>query len=96
MATSMAQRLRGLFGRGGFEGVLVLCPCNDIHTFGMRKAIDVAFVAEDGTVLESYKEVRPCRRLRCPSARATLERFSREGSWFEEGERVDVQSCCFS
>ncbi len=44
-------RARGLLGREGIEGVLVLRPCRNVHTFGMRFAIDVCFCDRDGRVL---------------------------------------------
>ena len=44
-------RARGLLGRDGIDGVLVLRPCRNVHTFGMRFAIDVCFCDAHGTVL---------------------------------------------
>lgn len=44
-------RARGLLGRDGIEGVLVLRPCRNVHTFGMRFAIDVCFCDADGRAL---------------------------------------------
>lgn len=90
IACTLWQRLRGLFGRDGFTGELLLLPCDDVHTFGMRRAIDVAFLAGGGTVLEVHRSVSPRRRLRCRGAGATLERFARDGPWLEPGERVDL------
>lgn len=91
MACSALDRLRGLLGRDSFAGALLLAPCNDIHTFGMKRAIDVAFIARDGTVVESHRNVGARRRLRCRLATATLERFSEPGSWFEQGDRVELK-----
>ena len=91
IASSVTQRLRGLFGRRGFSGTLLLDPCSDVHTFGMREPIDVAFIADDGKVLEVFRYVGPRRRLRCRDARATLERFSRDGPWLRPGERIALK-----
>ena len=88
IACTMRSRLLGLFGRPGFDGVLLLVPCHDIHTFGMQKPLDVAFVAADGTVLESHREVAPCHRLKNREAVATLERFAADGRWFALGDRI--------
>jgi uncharacterized membrane protein (UPF0127 family) len=44
-------RSRGLLGRDGLDGALLLEPAKQVHTFRMRFAIDVAFVAKDGRVL---------------------------------------------
>ena len=88
IACTMRSRLLGLFGRPGFEGILLLVPCHDIHTFGMSHPIDVAFVAADGTVIESHRGVEPCRRLKNREAAATLERFAADDSWFAPGDRI--------
>ena len=91
IACSTWSRLRGLLGRKRFDGVLLLMPCNDVHTFGMKAPIDIAFVEQDGFVAESHCGVGPCRRLRCKAAIATLERFSDEAPWFEQGDRVEFK-----
>ncbi|HEV7524733.1 MAG TPA: DUF192 domain-containing protein [Acidimicrobiia bacterium] len=51
IAGSRSQRTRGLMGRDDFEGALVLRPCRQVHTFGMRFPIDVAFCDRAGVVL---------------------------------------------
>ena len=47
LATSLAKRMRGLLLSRPDEGALLLLPCADVHTVGMGRRIDVAFV--DGT-----------------------------------------------
>lgn len=96
VANTLCSRLRGLFGRNGFDGELLLVPCNDVHTFGMSRAIDVAFVASDGAVLEAYRNVAPNRRMRNGKATATVERFSCGGAWYEPGDWIQhgVHSHC--
>ena len=51
----VARRLRakGLMGREDLEGVMVLRPCRQVHTFGMRFPIDVAFCDRYGFVLHA-------------------------------------------
>jgi uncharacterized membrane protein (UPF0127 family) len=44
-------RARGLLGRDGVDGVMLLRPCRNVHTFGMRFPIDAAFCDRDGRVL---------------------------------------------
>ena len=99
LATTLWERLRGMKRLGRFEGVLVLVRCNDVHTFGMKAALDIAFVSAEGKVLSSFCDVPKRRRLRCPDASYTLERYSIDAPWFEKGETValcpmndDVQS----
>ncbi len=90
VACSLYARLKGLLGRDSFEGALLLVPCNDIHTFGMRAALDVAFVGADGEVLKSFREIGPKRRLRCRQAVATIERFASARPWYEQGDYVGL------
>jgi uncharacterized protein len=73
VADSLAARFRGLRGRDGVEGALLLRPCRSVHTFGMRFPIDVAFCRrrDDETfVVLSAIEMRPWRMGR-PRLRAT-------------------------
>ena len=51
VAASHRARSRGLLGRDGIEGALLLPGARQVHTFRMRFAIDVAHLARDGTVL---------------------------------------------
>lgn len=44
MAASFQDRARGLLGRSGYDGVLVLPRTRAVHTFGMRFPLDVAFL----------------------------------------------------
>lgn len=90
LAVSLGSRLRGLLARDSGGEVLLLAPCRDVHTFGMRHAIDVAFVDAAGVVREAHREVPPGRRLRCRAAMVAFERLSGEGPWFREGDRIEV------
>jgi hypothetical protein len=63
-ALDSQSRRRGLLGRDAFDrgSAIVIAPCSAIHTFFMRFAIDVVFVARDGKVLKTYTAV-PRRRI---------------------------------
>lgn len=90
LALTRRARLRGLlFRKPGFPP-MVLAPCNDVHTWGMTRPIDVAFLDRDGRVIESHVHVGPRRRLRCKSAVATVERFSTGGGWVMPGEKTGI------
>ena len=94
-ALSAAQRARGLIAQRGFKGVLLLAPCRDVHTVGMKAPIDVAFVDQDGVVLEAHRAVGPFRRLKNRKASFVLERFSQgHGSWVAAGDRVVLSGIC--
>jgi uncharacterized membrane protein (UPF0127 family) len=53
VAVTRRQRRKGLIGRDEVEGVLVLRPCRQVHSIGMRFPIDVAFCDRDGFVLHT-------------------------------------------
>jgi uncharacterized membrane protein (UPF0127 family) len=93
LAIGIMSRLRGLLDSAICnEGeVLVLVPCKSIHTFGMREAIDVAFVNRQGRVLRAAQELPPNRFLSCRGASCVLER--RGGSvnaWFKVGDVIGL------
>ena len=91
LAVGFGARVRGLLGAKRSKGIVMLAPCNDVHTFGMAELIDIAFLDERGRVLESYRAVGPRRRIRCRKAVAVLERFSvNDPPWFSAGEHVEM------
>jgi uncharacterized membrane protein (UPF0127 family) len=68
-------RKRGLLGRTGLESdtALILAPCNAVHMFFMRFAIDVAFVSRKGDVVKVVKNLRPWRLAVAWRAHAAVE-----------------------
>lgn len=91
LATSLPSRMKGLLFTPQGDDVMVLVPCHDIHTFGMRYALDVAFIDAAGVVRKAERDVMPNRRLRDAGSVAVLERraIPRE-VWFDEGEQVSL------
>jgi len=61
-------RRRGLLGRDGIEGALLITPARSVHTIGMRFPIDVAWCDHDLTVLRVARMSR--HRMSRPVARA--------------------------
>jgi hypothetical protein len=55
LAVDSRSRRQGLLGRDRLDpgAALIIAPCSSIHTFFMRFAIDVIFVARDGRVLKT-------------------------------------------
>jgi uncharacterized membrane protein (UPF0127 family) len=51
LAATRRERARGLLGRRSYEGALIFRKVRQVHTVGMRFAIDVAFCDGHGTVL---------------------------------------------
>ncbi|KOG91478.1 hypothetical protein ADK38_02975, partial [Streptomyces varsoviensis] len=60
IAASYRARTRGLLGRDGIGGALLLTPATSVHTFRMRFPIDVAYLDRDLTVL-AVRTMRPGR-----------------------------------
>ena len=73
VADTRATRRRGLLGRDGIAGVLVLRPARAVHTLGMRFDLDVAYLDGDGRVLDLHTMRR--QRIGLPRwrARSVLE-----------------------
>ena len=86
-------RTRGLLGRDGVDGALLLRPARSVHTLGMRFPIDVAFCDEALVVLRTAT-MAPNRISRVVRrSRAVVEV---EAGAFEEwdlgvGDRLEVQ-----
>ncbi|MBD0711398.1 MULTISPECIES: DUF192 domain-containing protein [unclassified Streptomyces] len=93
VAASYRARRRGLLGRDGIAGALLIVRTNSVHTFGMRFAIDVAYL--DGSFrVRSVVTMRPGRLgMVRPRARHVLEAeagaLARWG--LEPGVRVRVR-----
>lgn len=75
IAMDSQSRKKGLLGRDGLDPghAFVIAPCQGIHTFGMRFAIDVVAVTRDGTVVKTRANVRPNRIVMAWSAFAIIE-----------------------
>lgn len=92
VARRFATRLRGLIGREGTPlcDCLLFPACSSVHTWGMRRPIDLAFVDERNRVVETVLRLPPGRMARCPRACAVFERVSSETPWFAVGSRIRV------
>ncbi|MGI9603050.1 MAG: DUF192 domain-containing protein [Acidimicrobiales bacterium] len=94
IAESRRSRRRGLLGRDGIEGALLLRPVRSVHTVGMRFAIDVAWCDADLVVVRTATVAR--HRLLRPvfAARAVIE--AEAGSFRQwgltVGDELEVRS----
>jgi uncharacterized membrane protein (UPF0127 family) len=92
-AESAWERARGLLGRAPLaagEGLL-LDPCRSVHTFGMRYALDLAFLDGDGRICKLAYGIAPGRLAGSFAARATLELAagSLEASGLRLGDAIE-------
>ncbi|MFM7616199.1 MAG: DUF192 domain-containing protein [Actinomycetes bacterium] len=86
VASGRRSRRRGLLGRSGIDGALLLRPCRQVHTIGMRFSMDVAFCDRDGRVLR-VATLRPGRVSR-PVRRAAFAIEAEAGSFGRWGLAV--------
>ncbi|MEV8308419.1 DUF192 domain-containing protein [Streptomyces flavidovirens] len=93
IATSTRARTRGLQGRDGIAGAMLLSPARSVHTFGMRFAIDVAYLDRELKVVAV--RTMPPQRLGLPRLRARhlleAEAGAMEGWGLRPGVRVGVR-----
>ncbi|MEY2569126.1 MAG: uncharacterized protein QOE35_3655 [Actinomycetota bacterium] len=93
IADSFRARLRGLLGRDGIEGGVLLRPAKSVHTIGMRFPLDVAFCAKDLTVLEvttmgRFRVGLPRLKAHCviEAERGAFERWR-----LQPGDRLEIK-----
>jgi len=76
VADTVWKRLKGLLGAPPLqpgEGML-LDPCQAVHMYGMKQALDVAFLGGEGHVIAVYHDLRPGQRSKYHGkARQALE-----------------------
>jgi hypothetical protein len=74
-ADSSAMRTKGLLSRTGLEAGsgLWIVPCEAIHTFFMKFAIDVVFIDKKKRVRKTVPGLRPWRIAACLPAYSVLE-----------------------
>ncbi|MFF1560385.1 DUF192 domain-containing protein [Streptomyces sp. NPDC058279] len=93
IAASYRARTRGLLGRDGITGALLLTPAASVHTFRMRFPIDVAYLDRNLTVIAVT--TMPPGRLGLPRPRARHVLEAAAGAmarWgLRPGTRVDVR-----
>lgn len=92
IAASYRARTKGLLGRDGIEGAILLSPANSVHTFRMRMPIDVAYLDRHLVVI-AVRTMKP-GRLGMPRVRARhvveAEAGAMAGWGLRGGVRVEV------
>lgn len=93
VAESLGARSRGLLGRDGVEGAMLIKPARSVHTIGMRFPIDVAFCDGEMSVVDTVtmgrnRVGRPRLRARCV-LEAEAGAFGRWG--LRPGDRLEIK-----
>ncbi|MEU2454782.1 DUF192 domain-containing protein [Streptomyces sp. NPDC012765] len=86
VAASYRARTRGLLGRDGIVGALLLTPAGSVHTFRMRFAIDVAFLDRRQRVIAMT--TMPPNRLGLPRFRSRHVLEAEAGAMAAWGLRI--------
>ena len=86
LASSRRARGKGLLGRDGIDGAIVLRPCRQVHTIGMRFPIDVAYLDESGVVIKTLQMHR--HRVGIPVWRGSHVIEAEAGAFARWGLRV--------
>ena len=75
VAGSGGTRTKGLLGRDGLPPgeALWIVPCEAIHTFWMRFAIDVVFIDKQKKVRKISRNIPPWRLSACLTAHSVVE-----------------------
>jgi uncharacterized membrane protein (UPF0127 family) len=94
VADSGAARRRGLLGRDGIDGALLLQPCRSVHSLGMRFPLDVAWCDRELGVVRIAR--LPRHRLSRPVLRAAAVLEAEAGSFarwgLAVGDRLEVRT----
>ena len=94
VAGSRKARRRGLVGRDGFDGALLLERVRWVHTLGLRFPIDVAYLDAEGHVLKTVRMGRHRVGMPVPRAAAVVEAEAGAfGRWgLHVGDTIDVRA----
>ncbi|MHB8328511.1 MAG: DUF192 domain-containing protein [Acidimicrobiales bacterium] len=92
VADSYSARARGLLGRSGYEGALLLPRTRAVHSLGMRFAIDVAFLDAELCVVDAVNV--PPWRLTRPRLRSRSVLEAESGAFerwrLRPGDRLEL------
>ena len=93
VAASSRERRRGLLGRDGIDGALLLRGTRSVHTLGMRFDLDVAYCDADLAVLDVVRMRR--WRLGLPRLRARVVIEAEAGAFerwrLRAGDQLEVK-----
>ena len=97
-ASDTATRRKGLLGRTGMEPgeAMWIVPCEAIHTFGMKFAIDVVYLDRQLRVVKTRCAVPRSRISACPRAHSVLElpAGTIALSKSQPGDQISIESIC--
>src|SRR6478672_7514068 len=94
VADNFGSRLRGLLGRDGIDGGLLIRPARSVHTIAMRFPIDVAFCDADLRVVDVVRAM-PRHRVGRPRWRARAVVEAEAGAFerwrLQPGDQLEIK-----
>jgi uncharacterized membrane protein (UPF0127 family) len=94
IAESTPARMKGLLGRTSLspDTGMLLRPCRSIHMWGMRFAIDAAFLDHDLTILKIVRNLKPWQLAFAPTkTHCVLETASGGLDNLNKGNRLSIE-----
>ncbi|MBP5683781.1 MAG: DUF192 domain-containing protein [Bacilli bacterium] len=76
IAKSFFKKLKGLMFQKEIKENLIFIHCSSIHTFFMKRNIDILFFDKDKNLLEIHKDVKKNKIIICKHAYYTIELLS--------------------
>ncbi|HTB97235.1 MAG TPA: DUF192 domain-containing protein [Terracidiphilus sp.] len=94
LAGTGAKRTKGLLGRTGMSSgeALWIVPCEAVHTFGMKFALDLIYLDRERRIRKIRRNVPPWRLSGCLTAHSVLELAagSIDEAMAQPGDMVDL------
>ncbi len=91
VANSSATRRKGLLGRTTAGSGLWIVPCESVHTFFMKFAIDLIYLDRAKKVKKVVSAVKPWRMSACLTAHSVLELPAGSVKDTQIGDQLSVQ-----
>ena len=88
VADGFFSRLQGLLGKSNISEneAIWITPCNSVHTFFMNFTIDVAFLDEEGYIIEVFPAMAPNRLTKIVKKARSVAEFT-EGKLLRSGTK---------
>lgn len=97
IADNFFSRFRGLMFKKSIDNdyVLHITPCNQIHMFNMRFAIDVVYLSPQGLVVKVDENVKPnkiCKTVKGAESVLEMRSFAASEFGIEEGDSIEIRA----
>lgn len=96
VANTFLSRFRGLMFRKSVDGdyALHITPCNQVHMFNMRFALDVVYLSKSREVVEIHENVKPnkvCKAVRSAESVLEMRAGSAAALGISKGDALEIR-----